>query len=337
VTFDTAPFWIFGATLVAGFLLTATGIWSFEKRTTEAQLRRWPTFPAHLAETVAALPNSAAIQEEMRSASRRRSRIMLVGAGAGLIFLSGAPLLLQLFLNQVVAGLLVAHVLFAEELETVPALIAVEVGAISLGFCICLAACFSVVICPRDRRREHTTIRRVSDIRSPLVLLFPLAPVLLSLVLLGLAATSRGYVTPASRQFLLAIPWIPYAIPSLLVLLFLTVELCVWGICQLSPRHWITEAPENVAKDADIYVRSRTICFMYYILSITIGAYLISQSLLISRIFYLSSFWTLVMAMLPALWYLAPLWLYSVTYMGQLGGRLTGWWWQQHATSQAAG
>jgi len=119
----------------------------------------------------------------------------------------------------------------------------------------------SCAISRHDRRRERTTIRRVSDIRSRLVLLFPLAPVLLSLALLGLAATSRGYVTPASQQFSSAIPWIPYALPSLLVLLFLTVELCVWGICQLSPRRWITEAPENVAEAIDVYVRSRMICF----------------------------------------------------------------------------
>jgi hypothetical protein len=192
VTCDTAPFWILGATIVAVFLLIAAGIWGIEKRTTEAKMRRWPTFPAHLAERVAALPNSEEIQEEMRSASRRRSRIMLVGAGTGLICLSGIPLLLQLFLNHVVASVMASHAEFAEELETVPTMVAAGVDTIALGFSICLATYLSGAISRHDRRRERTTIRRVSDIRSRLVLLFPLAPVLLSLALLGLAATSRG-------------------------------------------------------------------------------------------------------------------------------------------------
>jgi hypothetical protein len=83
VTFDTAPFWVLGIAIVAGLTLIAAGIWGIEKNPTEAQLRQWRTFPADLAERVAALPNSATVHEEMRSASRRRSRIMLVGSGAG--------------------------------------------------------------------------------------------------------------------------------------------------------------------------------------------------------------------------------------------------------------
>ncbi len=340
MTIDTAPFWLFSIIIVIGLTLISAGIWGIEKNPTEAQLRYWPTFPAHLAERVAALPNSEAIQEEMRSASRRRSRIMLVGSGAGLICLSGIPLLLQLFLNHLVASVMASHAEFAEELETVPTMVAAGIDTIALGFSICLATYLSVAISRHDRRRERTSIRRVSDIRSPLFLLIPLSPIVLAFTLIGLAANSRAFTTPARQQFVSAVPWIPYLIPSLLVLLFLAVEVCVWSLCHLSPRLWVTEAPEEVIEGADVYVRSRTICITYSSLSFTIGAYLSVQILLIPQFFsalYLSLPLTLAVGFLPIVWYLTCLWLSSVTRMGQLGGRLTGWWWQQRTTPQVAG
>jgi hypothetical protein len=255
--------------------------------------------------------------------------------------LSGAPLLLQIYLNQVVASVMAARTEFAEELETVPTLIAIEVDAIALVFCICLAACLSVVLCPRDRHRERTTICWVSDIRSPLVLLFPLAPIFLGFALIGLAANSKAFTTPAQQQFIPAVPWIPYVIPSLLILLFLSVELCVWCVCRLSPRHWATGVPAEVAEGADVLVRSTKIWFMYTMLSVATGTYLFSQNLLIPRIFsahYLPLAWVLAVGVLPLLWMLVYSWLSYLTHMGQLGGRLTGWWWQQRVTpSQATG
>jgi hypothetical protein len=70
VTLDTVPFWLYGPIIVIGLTLIAAGIWGIEKNPTEERLRQWPTLPAQLAETIAALPHSLAIQQRMRSASR---------------------------------------------------------------------------------------------------------------------------------------------------------------------------------------------------------------------------------------------------------------------------
>jgi hypothetical protein len=94
VTVDSAPFWLFGGVIVAGLMLIATGIWGIEKKTTEYQLRWWPPFPAHRAETVASLPHAEIVQEEMQAASRRNSRIALIGSGMGLVLSLGPTLLL---------------------------------------------------------------------------------------------------------------------------------------------------------------------------------------------------------------------------------------------------
>jgi hypothetical protein len=211
---------------------------------------------------------------------------------------------------------------------------------IAPGVSICPAAHLSVTICRRDRRRERNSMRRVSGIRPPLFLLYPRAARSLTLALSSLAANSRAFTTPAKRQFVSTIPWTPYLSPSLLVILFLVVEVCVWSVCHLSPRLRVPEAPEEVIEGADVEVRSRTVCFMYSSLLCTIGAFLSVHIRLIPQYFsalLLSLPLTLAVGALPLFWCFACLWLSSVTRMGQLGGRLSGWWWQQRALPRMTG
>jgi hypothetical protein len=107
----------------------------------------------------------------------------------------------------------------------------------------------------------------------------------------------------------------------------------------MKSRLWVSE--EAIAAEADRYCRTRLIAMLYWIpwpffalfssQFTTLGA-LYSQ---VDDLFYPLILVYFIVSM-PR-WIGALILFTSASHSGQLGGRLTGWWWRQRATPQVAG
>jgi hypothetical protein len=115
-------------------------------------------------------------------------------------------------------------------------------------------------------------------------------------------------------------------------------QVCIWMICRMKPRLWVSE--EAIAAEADRYCRARLLSLLYWIprpLFAVFSNQFTALGTLYTPVDDLFYPWFLVYYTVGFFGWIGAFFLFiSVSHAGQLGGRLTGWWWQKSATPLAS-
>jgi hypothetical protein len=108
----------------------------------------------------------------------------------------------------------------------------------------------------------------------------------------------------------------------------------------MRPRQWVSQ--EAIAVEVDRYCRTRIIAALYWIpwpLFMTFISQFTTLGTLYPQTYDLFNPFILLYSTIGMFLWAGAFFLFiSASQSGQLGGRLTGWWWQRRATpSQATG
>jgi hypothetical protein len=104
----------------------------------------------------------------------------------------------------------------------------------------------------------------------------------------------------------------------------------------MKPRRWVGQ--EAVAAEADRHCRTRLIALLYWIpwlLFAPLSSQFTTLGALYSQVGDLFNPFILIYFIAGMLGWIGTYFFFlSASHSGQLGGRLTGWWWQQRVAPQ---
>jgi hypothetical protein len=183
---------------------------------------------------------------------------------------------------------------------------------------------------------------RASDFRAPVLLLAPVALFLAGVVLTVL--TIFGLLQPfthwdVSSLYALATPITLLSLPIMTALAIILLEILEKRVAQ-APQHTYSFSA-SPTREADFSLRAGSIGGLYRSeVTVAVNALLGQWVILVLMGASLADTTSLTIYIA-----IVVLWSFVLTLVarritrtaGQLGGRLTGWWWQQRATAQAAG
>jgi hypothetical protein len=277
------------------------------------------------------------VRRDVYRSSHRAWPWIFIGAGAGVILAGLAQFALDTLIYQRITELLNTSSDYIG-LETVDA--GIMSGLLFRGMAVgaSIGVLLGVALTPPDSNRAQAPARGITDLVSPIVVALVSAPILAWLgfsIYCAASFPARQIATPLLETF----PWLPYAGPASLASAFVFINVCAWIICRMKPRQWTHE--ESRAEWADRYCRTRLIAAPYFFM--LVPAFVISSQFttlgtLYPQAYNLMNPWLLFYSVIGLLLWIGALSLFtSASQSGRLGGRLTGWWWQQHATPQVTG
>jgi hypothetical protein len=291
--------------------------------------------PSLFAEAGLAPSQLAEARRGLAVAFHRTFPWIFIGMGAGFILAGLTELALLPMIDRRIMELIYTSSDYIG-LETVDLGVITALLFSGLAVGASVGAMLAVGLTPRDPMRAEAPTRGITDLVSPIVVAVFFVPILAWLGF-SIYCVESFPVRQTAEPLLESFPWLPYAGPVFMTGALVFSQICAWIACRMKPRLWVRQ--DAIAAEADHYCRTRLIATLYWIpwpFFVFLSSQFTTLNALYSQVDDLFNSFILVYFIAGMLGCIGAYFFFlSASHSGQLGGRLTGWWWQQRVAPQA--